>query len=414
MEHSLFVPSLVWVAPFACLLVGIAIVPLAAPRFWESNANKLASSLVLGMPVLGLYLTQAPGALLHTARDYISFVTLLASLFIVSGGVRLDGDLEARPWLNTLFLGSGAVLASVIGTTGASMLLIRPVLHTNAERRYTVHTVVFFIFIVSNVGGCLTPMGDPPLFMGYLTGVPFFWTLRLAPAWFVANGLLLLIYFVWDTLAHRKEPPERLALDAAAIRPLQVEGQANLALLAAIVMATAMLAAPWRELAMIGLATASWISTPTTIRAANHFSFHPIVEVAAVFIGIFLTMIPALDLLRMRGSELGLHEPWHYFWASGLLSSVLDNTPTYLAFLAVGQSEHLSADVVGVSHEVLTAISLGSVFMGACTYIGNGPNFMVRAIAEQRGVKMPGFAGFLGYSGAVLIPVMGIVAAIFF
>jgi len=414
MEHSAFVPSLIWVAPFACLLLGIAIIPLAAPHFWESNTRKLLVSAVLGVPVLVLYVPHDPEALLHTARDYVSFMILLGSLFVISGGVLMDGDLEATPWVNTLFLALGAAAASVVGTTGASMLLIRPLLHTNAERRYVVHTVVFFIFLVSNIGGCLTPLGDPPLFLGYLAGVPFTWTLRLAPIWISTILLLLFIYYIWDTRLHKLEPPERLVLDAALIKPLRLVGKENLVLLAGIVAAAAFLSAPWREIAMVALALASWVRTSEHIHHANHFTLHPIVEVAVVFAGIFLTMVPALNILRERGAELGVNHAWQYFWATGALSSFLDNAPTYLTFLALGQGQNLTPEVVGVPHTILKAISVGAVFMGANSYIGNGPNFMVRSIAEGRGIKMPSFGGYMLYSGAILIPVFLLVTLAFF
>ncbi len=413
-EPAAFVPSLIWSVPFACLLLGIAVIPLAAPHFWESNLRKLGVSVALGAPVAALYLTASPDSLVHAASDYSSFMVLIASLFVVSGGVLMDGDLEATPWVNTAFLGAGALLASIVGTTGASMLLIRPLLHTNAERRHVVHTVVFFIFLVSNIGGCLTPLGDPPLFLGYLQGVPFAWTLRLAPAWLFATALLLTIYFAWDTRMHRRESPERLRLDATRTKPLRLVGSGNLALLGGIVAVAAFLDAPWRELAMLTLAAVSMATTSHHIRHANHFSFHPVAEVAAVFAGIFLTMIPALDLLRASGGELGFSEPWQFFWATGVLSSVLDNAPTYLAFLALGQGLRLAPEVVGVPHDILIAISLGAVFMGANSYIGNGPNFMVRSIAESRGVKMPSFGGYMLYSGAILIPVFVAVTLVFF
>jgi Na+/H+ antiporter NhaD/arsenite permease-like protein len=414
MEHAGFVPSLPWILPFACLLLGIAVIPLAAPSFWDSNLRKLAVSLVLGVPVLALYAVNAPHAMVHTASDYASFMILLGSLYVISGGVLMDGDLEATPLMNTAFLAVGAVLASIVGTTGASMLMIRPLLHTNKERAYTVHTFVFFIFIVSNVGGSLTPLGDPPLFLGYLQGVPFTWTLRLLPIWLFTCGLLLAVYFTWDTVAHRRESASSLTLDRSRLRPLHIRGLHNLGLLLGIVAAAAFLDAPWRELAMIGVVGASWLSTSHHIRHAHHFSFHPILEVAAVFAGIFLTMVPALDILRAHGTALGVNQPWHFFWATGALSSFLDNAPTYLTFLALGQGLHLPPEVVGVPHHLLEAISAGAVFMGANSYIGNGPNFMVRSIAEARGVRMPSFGGYLLYSGAILIPVFVIVTLVFF
>lgn len=414
MEHSSFVPDLVWVVPFACLLLGIAILPLAAPHFWESNLRKLGVSILLGLPVFFLYVVHAPHALVETARDYVSFMILLGSLFVISGGVQMDGDLEATPWVNSAFLAGGALFASLIGTTGASMLLIRPLLQTNSERRHVVHTVVFFIFLVSNVGGSLTPLGDPPLFLGYLQGVPFTWTLRLLPAWLFTCTVLLAIYVAWDTRAYAREAPHSLRADRIERRPLRIAGIHNLGLLPGIVGAAAFLDAPWREAAMIGVTALSWITTSSVVHRANQFSLHPILEVAAVFAGIFLTMVPALDVLRAHGGELGVREPWQFFWATGALSSFLDNAPTYLTFLALGQGLNLPAEVVGVPHEILLAISAGAVFMGANSYIGNGPNFMVRSIAEARGVPMPSFGGYLVYSTAVLVPVFVLVTLVFF
>src|SRR5262249_42963123 len=413
MEQPAFVPSLISVIPFACLLLGIAILPLAAPRFWESNTRKLLISTVLSLPVVVLYASRDPQALLQAWRNYVSFVVLLGSLFVISGGVLLDGDFEAKPWVNTLFLGLGTLLASAIGTIGASMLLIRPLLHTNSERQNVVHTVVFFIFLVSNVGGTLTPLG-PPLFLGYLAGVPFTWPLRLIPIVGMTTAVLLAIYFVWDTRAHGHDSLERLQRDHKNVKPLRLLGGHNLALLAGIVAAAALLSTPWRELTMLTLALISWFSTSRHIHHSNRFAVGPMLEVAALFLGIFLTMTPALDLLRVRGAELGVTEPWQYFWATGLLSSFLDNAPTYLAFMALGQGQHLPAEVVGMPHVILAAISTGACFMGAMTYIGNGPNFMVRSIAESRGIKMPGFAGYLLYSGPILIPVFLVVTLVFF
>jgi|SRR5262245_13112585 len=413
MEQSAFVPSLTWVVPFAGLLFGIAILPIAAPRFWESNARKLLVSAVLSTPVVALYLSRDPEALAHAGRDYLSFIILIGSLFVIAGGVLLDGDLEARPWVNTLLLALGTLLASVIGTIGASMLLIRPLLHTNAERRNVVHTVIFFIFLVSNIGGVLTPLG-PPLFLGYLAGVPFTWPLRLTPILALTTGILLSIYLVWDVQAYRHETADRQQEERSNIQPLRLAGAHNLVLLAGIVAAAALLAAPWRELTMLLLAAASWFSTPRHIHHANRFAVHPMLEVAAIFLGIFLTMTPALQLLRARGAELGVTHAWEYFWATGLLSAVLDNAPTYLAFLALGQGQHLPAEVVDMPHVILAAISTGACFMGAMTYIGNGPNFMVRSIAESRGIKMPGFGGYMLYSGAILIPVFLLVTLVFF
>ena len=414
MEQPAFLPSTLWVLPFAALLLGIAVIPLAAPHFWESNARKLVVSAVLGVPVLMLYAVHAPFAIAHTAADYLSFMVLLGSLFVISGGVLIEGDLVATPTVNTAFLAGGALLASFIGTTGASMLLIRPLLETNSERRSAVHTVVFFIFLVSNIGGCLTPLGDPPLFLGYLQGVPFTWTFRLAPAWLFTSGVLLGIYFVWDTVMHQSEPAPWVRADRTHVVPLSLRGAENLVLLGGIVAAAAFLGSPWREGTMVALTIISFRRTPKAVHAANRFSFHPIVEVAVIFLGIFATMIPALDLLRVRGAELRIHEPWQFFWATGVLSSFLDNAPTYLTFLALAQGRGLAPEVVQVPHAILAAISLGAVFMGANSYIGNGPNFMVRSIAEGRGVRMPSFGGYMLYSGCVLLPVFSLVTWVFF
>ncbi len=400
--------------PFALLLLGLAVLPLAAGHFWESNARKLGVGFLLGLPVAWLYASHRPDALVHALKDYVSFIVLLGGLFVISGGVFLEGDLPATPRVNAAFLGVGALLASFIGTTGASMLLVRPLLQTNRERRHLTHTVVFFIFLVSNIGGCLTPLGDPPLFLGYLAGVPFAWTFRLAVPWLVTVGLVLAIYVVWDVRTYARESPTDRREDRLAVRPLRMAGKENLALLAGVVLAAAFLQAPWRELAMVALAVVSLVRTPRDLRAANHFSFHPILEVAAVFAGIFVTMLPALDLLRARGGELGVREPWQFFWATGALSSFLDNAPTYLTFLALAQGQGLAPEIVGVPEKILVAISLGAVFMGANTYIGNGPNFMVRSIAEARGVRMPSFGGYMLYSGAILIPVFVVITFLFF
>ncbi len=414
MDHIAFEPAVPWVMPFVALLTCIAVLPLAVPHFWESNARKLAVSAVLGVPVAALYWQHSFPTLNHALHDYVSFIILLGSLFVISSGVRVDGDLKATPATNTTILGIGSLAASFVGTTGASMLLIRPLLDTNSERQHVVHTVVFFIFLVSNIGGCLTPLGDPPLFLGYLQGVPFTWTLRLAPAWFTTTLLLLALYYVWDRRAYAKESLPALRQDRLTRRPLTVDGKTNLVLLAGIVGAAAFVDAPWRELLMLALAGVSLWWTPKSIHKANYFSFGPILEVAAVFIGIFTTMMPALDLLRAHGASLGVREPWQFFWATGALSSVLDNAPTYLAFLALAQGQNLGNDVVGVTHVTLTAISLGAVFMGANTYIGNGPNFMVRSIAESRGVRMPSFAGYTVFSAAVLLPVFALITLLFF
>ena len=402
------------VVPFVVILLGIAVLPLAAPRWWESNRNKLLVSIVLGLPVLVLYLVREPSALVHMAEEYVSFIVLLAALYVISGGILMRGDLLATPRVNSTFLAIGSVLASFIGTTGASMLLVRALLQTNRERTRVRHTVIFFIFLVSNIGGMLTPLGDPPLFLGYLQGVPFGWTFRLWPHWLLMVGVLLVTYFVWDTLLYTREPLAALRRDRARVEPLRVRGALNGLGLAGVVLAVAFLGAPAREAVLVALAAASLWRTPREIRRANGFTASPIVEVAVVFFGIFLTMIPALELLRLRGGELGVRAPWQFFWATGALSSFLDNAPTYLTFLALGQGLGLAREVVDVPHTILAAISVGAVAMGANSYIGNAPNFMVKSIAEEQGVRMPSFFGYMLYSGVVLLPLFAVVTLIFF
>ncbi len=352
--------------------------------------------------------------LLETGEEYLSFIILLGGLYAIAGGIRLWGDLEATPLTNTAFLALGALLASFVGTTGASMLLIRPLLQTNSERARVTHTVIFFIFLVSNIGGLLTPLGDPPLFLGYLEGVPFAWTFRLWLPWLCTTSALLLTYFVWDSIQHTREPLAALRRDRRRIEPLRLQGGVNMLWLAGVVLAVAFVRDPWREAVIVALVGLSWWSTPRGVRRANGFTTYPIVEVAAIFLGIFLTMIPALELLRARGGELGVSEPWQFFWATGVLSSFLDNAPTYLTFLALAQGLGLADEVVGVSHAVLIGISLGAVFMGANTYIGNAPNFMVKSIAEKAGVKMPSFFGYMAYSGGILLPLFIALTFLFF
>ncbi len=409
MPETHVAPPFLSVLPFVLMLLGIATLPLVSPSFWELNRNKAILSVALGAPVAVWTAVQLPLELAHVVRDYVAFVLLLGSLYVISGGIYLAGDLPATPGTNVRFLAFGAVIANLVGTTGASMLLIRPVLRTNSERRHIVHTVVFFIFMVSNIGGCLTPLGDPPLFLGYLNGVPFLWTLRLIPAWLAVNVVLLSIYWLWDRRMYARETPVSLAEDVGHRAPMRVHGRRNFLLLAGIVAAVALLPPGWREAAMALLAVLSLMVTPRYVRAANHFSWAPIVEVAVLFAGIFATMVPVLDLLRIKGGELGVDAPWEFFWMTGALSSFLDNAPTYLTFFSLAQGLGLPPEVAGISHRVLTAISLGAVFMGANTYIGNGPNFMVKAIAESRGVKMPSFGGYMVYSVGILIPIFLIV-----
>ncbi len=399
--------------PFALLLFCIAILPLAAGHFWESNRNKAWVGLVLSIPVLAWLFHHEPAAIGHTLHEYASFLCLLASLFVISGGISLRGDLEGTPVVNTIFLAIGAVLANFIGTTGASMLLIRAFLKTNSERHKTAHLPVFFIFVVSNCGGLLTPLGDPPLFLGYLRGVPFLWTLRLWPIWAGVVGTLLLIFHLWDRWAYAHETRKALQKDKSKTQPLRLKGLINVFFLGGVIYSV-FLESPWREILMVTMAALSLFVGPKTPRKENNFTWGPITEVAILFAGIFITMVPALMFLKDWGPQSGIHEPWQFFWLSGILSSFLDNAPTYLTFLSLAQGLGLHGSVVGVPTNLLMAISAGAVLMGANSYIGNGPNFMVKAIADHAGFKTPSFFGYMGYAGLVLIPVFIGVTFLFF
>ena len=394
--------------PFAAMLLAIAVCPLWAPHWWESNRNKGVVVAALSLPTAVYVAALSREALLHSALEYLSFMAPLGSLYVIAGGIHVSGDLKASPRNNTLILAAGAVLANLVGTTGASMLLIRVLLATNSERRQVAHVPFFFILIVSNCGGLLTPLGDPPLFLGYLRGVPFGWTFSLLPFWACANGYLLLLFYWFDRRTYRTELPASIVLDAVHIEPVRVRGvrQAGLLLL---VIAAIFAPTPYRELGMLIAALVSVFVLPREPRALNNFSYGPIVEVAVLFAGIFVTMVPALALLEARGAELGLTLPAHFFLVTGALSSVLDNAPTYLTFLSTAQGMHLRDEVVGVPQVYLVAISVGAVFMGANTYIGNGPNFMVKAIADEAGYSMPSFFGYAWRAVAVLTPVYGLV-----
>ncbi len=417
------------VLPFAAMLLAIAVLPLAAPGFWDRNRNKALLSLALGLPVAAWMASLEPMVLAHAAHEYAAFILLLGALFVISGGIVVRGTLAGTPGLNTALIAIGAVLASLIGTTGASMVLIRPLLRANSVRRRKQHVVVFFIFVVANAGGLLTPLGDPPLFLGFLRGVPFLWTLRLWPEWLFVNGALLLTFFVIDSTIFRAEDLASPGdLDKVAVEhevPVHVAGKRNVLYLAgvvAVLVAAARLQPPAgvQEAGLAAMAALSWFTTPRALHAENGYTWHPIEEVAILFAGIFATMIPALEILNARGAELGLRAPWHFFWASGALSSFLDNAPTYLTFTAAA-SGVVGADAARLGgllaseqgRALLAAVSLGSVLMGANTYIGNGPNFMVKAIAEHGGLRMPGFFRYMAWSGAVLIPLFVAVTFLF-
>jgi Na+/H+ antiporter NhaD/arsenite permease-like protein len=351
-------------------------------------------------------------------KEYFSFIVLLASLFVISGGIFLSGDIEATPLNNTLFLLIGGFTANILGTTGAAMLMIRPFLRTNSKRQLIAHIPVFFIFIVCNIGGCLTPIGDPPLFIGYLRGVPFFWTLRLLPQWtFMMAALLIVFYFV-DVHFWRRESLQAIRLDKKMTASISLRGKRNLLFILGVLLSVIFLDTPLREAVMMGLSAFSLISTPKDIHKQNHFHYTPIIEVAILFAGIFVTMVPALLILEARGAELGVRLPWHFFWITGGLSSFLDNIPTYATFLsfaqALSRATGLSKEIVGIPIKYLEAISVGAVFMGANSYIGNGPNFMVKAVCEHRGVNIPSFFGYMLWSCGILIPLFITATFIFF
>jgi len=435
-------------APFVLLLGAIAVLPLvpAASHWWESNLHRFYVAGGLALVTLAYYLLLHP-APLHAhwpvhhlvpadadgfnlagtlevfanalLAEYIPFIILLFSLYTISGGIRIAGDLRAHPMTNSAFLAVGGVLASAIGTTGAAMLLIRCLLETNAERRHVRHTVVFFIFVACNCGGLLLPTGDPPLFLGYLMGVDFFWTLKLWPAWLFVNGSLVAIYFLLDHFwFYPREAKRDIVRDETRVHPLRVRGLwPNGALLMAVVASVALLDPnktlpgtdwhPWmylREIVQMGLVAASLLWGDEHLRQTNRFSYGAIVEVAVLFLGIFVCMQPPLQILEVEGPALGLRTPTHFFWSTGILSSFLDNAPTYVVFFETAKTLGGQPAMAGVAESLLRAVSLGAVFMGANTYIGNGPNFMVKAIAEKANVSMPGFFGYMLYSAIILLP----------
>jgi len=429
------------ILPFVGILGAIAVLPLLnfTRHWWEYNINRFFVATVCSAGTIAYMVFtsghESIGPMLDHAimKDFIPFIILLFSLYVISGGIYLSGDLSASPKVNTTFLAIGAGIASFIGTTGASMLLIRPLLKTNSQRKYKVHTVVVFIFLVSNIGGTLLPIGDPPLFLGYLRGVPFMWTLGLWPMWATACGILLVVYFVWDSMLYKKEYAKDHAQDETQQQPLRLQGGINFLWIGGIVAAAALIdstkpliGTEWtpfpycRELVMLFFVVLSLKTTSEGIHKANNFTYGAILEVAALFSGIFIAMQVPLAVLEASGKAITatLNEPWHFFWSTGTLSSFLDNAPTYVVFFKLSQSlpegEMLAVNNGSVPVLLLIAVSLGSVFMGAMTYIGNGPNFMVKAIAEQEGIEMPSFFGYVfKYSIPVLIPIFVLITILF-
>jgi Na+/H+ antiporter NhaD/arsenite permease-like protein len=407
------------ILPFVALLLSIATLPLLLPTFWERHYRKVALGLGLIPVAYYVFGLQAGGRLAHVAREYGSFIALIGSLYVVAGGIHVRTRGEATPFHNVLFLLGGALLANLVGTTGASMLLIRPWIRLN-KYRFTHFHSVFFIFLISNVGGCLTPIGDPPLFLGYLKGVPFWWiTSRCLPAWTFAVGALGALFYVFDRRNFLAAPRE-IRTAQTAHETLKIEGLRNLGWLA-LILGAVFLKEPagLREGLMALGAIGSFYTTPRPVHEANHFHLGPIREVAWLFAGIFATMVPALDYLEAHASTLGMATPLHFYWIGGALSGVLDNAPTYLTFLAAAFGLHglqidRPADMAAflAAHgSYAVAISLGSVFFGALTYLGNGPNLMVKAVADQQGVHTPHFFRYLlGFSLPLLLPVLGVVA----
>src|SRR6266511_848037 len=430
--------------PFVALLLAIALAPLLTPHWWHHNRNKAIVACVVSVPILIYLGFTAPQVLIEKLHEYFGFIVVIGALFVISGGIHIQGSLSGTPLVNTGMLGLGAVLANLLGTTGASVLLIRPLLRANKARKRVAHIVIFFIFIVANCGGLLTPIGDPPLLLGFLKGVPFEWTLRLWPQWLVVTGALLALFNVWDQAVLAREEAERRGSQLERVmvhEPLRVRGGVAAAALAGVLLTiisagrAAALGRPWgagiQEAIIVALALIAYHGTAEENREKNAFTFGPIVEVGVLFAAIFATMAPLLEILNawsqgartVLGMGFGVTHPWEFFWATGSLSSVLDNAPTYVAFAASasglrGVPAH--GQFIGAlaldpqTARILAAIATGAVFMGAMTYIGNAPNFMVKAIAEENGIKMPSFFGYMAYSVAILLPVFVAVTLLFF
>ena len=442
--------SLLWGLPFALILLSIALGPLLFSRIWHHHFGKITAFWTL-LFLTPFIVTFGFSAGVHTVahalvEEYIPFILLLLALYTISGGIFVSGDLHGSPKLNTTLLAVGTALSSVMGTTGAAMLMIRPLLKANHNRYYRVHIVIFFIFLVANIGGGLTPLGDPPLFLGFLKGVDFMWTVKhmLMPV-LISSVILLTVFYIIDSRHFHREQREHLVpASTETEEKVKIYGKWNFLLLAGVVSAV-LLSGLWqpnhpgfeilgshyalqnlaRDGILLALTAVSWIITPKQVRAGNEFNFEPIAEVGKLFLGIFITISPVLAILKAgEAGALGavvslVHDaagnPINvmYFWMSGLLSAFLDNAPTYLVFfnMAGGDAQAL---MTGHLFHSLLAVSMGSVFMGALTYIGNAPNFMVKAIAEQRGVPMPSFFGYMAWSVIVLVPLFALHTMIFF
>ena len=429
MEH--LIPAWMLI-PFVIQLLCIAILPLTKiGEWWEHNIHKLYISLLLGVPVaIWLCVNGMSHEVIHQmVYDYVPFILLLMALFTTTGGICIKGDMKATPTTNTIIMAIGWVLASFMGTTGAAMLLIRLLIQTISQRTYKAHTIMFFIAIVANCGGLLTPLGDPPLFLLFQKGAPFGWFMNMIPEWAVTGILLMAIYWCMDSYFYRKEPKHALETDHAEQVKVTARGLINLFWLACVILSTMFINetyipamgeadAPWylkllREWVFIAIIILSVITTKKKVRTDNEFSWTPIMEVVCVFLGIFATMTPALMFLRQN--PLPFTEPWQFVYGTGSLSAFLDNAPTAMVFHATASSLPVTGiAVAGVSEILLKAICMGAVFFGALTYIGNGPNFMVKSIAEQSGIKMPSFFGYIiKFSLIILLPVYIIVQLLF-
>jgi len=404
--------------PFAGMLLGMALLPLLVPHLWEHPAGPVVLVCVCSVPVLLLAVfTGEFHGLLHSIGDYGAFIVLIAVLYVIAGGIHISGHPRGTPLVNVAFLGIGAIAASLIGTTGASMLLIRPLLQANAERRHKAHIVIFFILLVSNAGGLLTPLGDPPLYLGYLNGVPFSFPLTLWKTWLLAVVYLLTTFFIWERRAFAQETPVDLALEAAHETPLVIRGRVNLVLAGAIIALTALgIPSPFREMAYGIVMLLSLVLTPRGVRDANTFHYGPLKEVALLFFGIFATMGPAIRSLEQIAPHLPVGKPIGLFFMSGALSSVLDNAPTYLVFASLAAARAGFGTHLGLlaqhAPQLLAAVSVGSVLMGANTYIGNGPNLLVKAVAEGAGPSKTEMPDFLTYAAIALLTLAPLYACV--
>ena len=453
------------IIPFVGMLLSIAICPLVNFHWWEHNMGKVSLfwGLLFTIPSGILWgFGQAWYEFVHImVVDYIPFMCLVTGLYVVAGSINVSGKLSCTPKANSIMLLIGTTLASIVGTTGATMLLIRPLIRANQDRKMKVHTIIFLIFLVSNIGGALTPVGDPPLFLGFLHGVPFFWTLKLLPEWLLNVGVLITIYYFLDSFFYKNHLRElesamlegvEVVKKEVADEPIKINGLLNLVFLAGILAAVVLSGSMFhnsvffdaahnaprgivlmqhaghdfvlpyinlcRDLVIVAMIGLALYFTPKQIKEANNFSWMPVEEVALLFAGIFTTIVPALKILAVRGGELGVSTPAQFFWATGMLSGFLDNAPTYLVFSSMaaqmGATSGVLTDMGFISEKILVAISCGSVFMGAITYIGNAPNFMTKSIAEENNIKMPSFFGYMLWSGAILIPLFILNTVIFF